>query len=295
MAAAAAVAPVAGCGSDCICCNLNADALIQTFDVAIDGGVPGTMLSPAQCDDLCVIGNPLSCSVVDGGGAVSCTVMVRPICGTGRRPAGLAEALPDGNDEVGNYFARAAHLEAASVIAFRRLAVELERQRAPSKLIEAARRSAADERRHARAMSALSRRWNVQPAPVVVTPFAERSLVDLAVENAVEGCVGETWGALLALWQAEAARDREVRDAMAAIAEDEIAHADLAWAISNWLEPFLDEKEHSRVIEARRAAVDALSMSIDQMVGESLTVEAGLPTPEKARVLFHPLREKLWS
>jgi hypothetical protein len=82
---------------------------------------------------------------------------------------------------------------------------------------------------------------------------------------------------------------------MAAIAEDEIAHADLAWAIDAWVKPFLDENERVRVIDARRAAVDALSTSIDQMVGESLTVEAGLPNPERARALFDPLREKLWS
>ncbi|HEX7604543.1 MAG TPA: hypothetical protein VF316_23155, partial [Polyangiaceae bacterium] len=35
--------------------------------------------------------------------------------------------------------------------------------------------------------------------------------VGVAIENAVEGCVGETWAALLAAWQAESSEDPELR------------------------------------------------------------------------------------
>jgi hypothetical protein len=47
----------------------------------------------------------------------------------------------------------------------------------------------------------LARRHGVAPLPIKVGAFPARSLEDLAVENATEGCVRETYGALLALWQ----------------------------------------------------------------------------------------------
>src|SRR5207244_884717 len=122
------------------------------------------------------------------------------IGGTGRRPAGLVAPSRSGRggDEVGAYWARAAHLEAASVHAFRTLAADLHAYGAPRRLVEAASRAAGDEVRHARACATLARRHGSSPVPVVVRSPPSRSLVEIAEENAVEGCVRETWGALVA-------------------------------------------------------------------------------------------------
>jgi len=60
------------------------------------------------------------------------------------------------------------------------------------------------------------------------------ALVDVALENAVEGCVRETYGALIATRQAEAASDPVVRRAMRKIAADETAHAALSWDVASF-------------------------------------------------------------
>jgi hypothetical protein len=59
-----------------------------------------------------------------------------------------------------------------------------------------------------------------------------RSLDAVACENAVEGCVHETFGAAVAVMQSERAREPSCRDAMKRIAADEIRHAELAWAVA---------------------------------------------------------------
>ena len=53
----------------------------------------------------------------------------------------------------------------------------------------------------------------------------------IALENATEGCVRETYGALVAHRQANIATDRSIRCMMQTIATDETNHAGLAWDV----------------------------------------------------------------
>lgn len=140
----------------------------------------------------------------------------------GRRPAGLEPVAVAARCEVGQWLAGAAHLEAASVHAFRLLGRELAAHGAPRRLVDGARRALRDEARHARITSRLARAHGAVPPPVRVARARRRSLEELAVENATEGCVRETFAAMLAMWQARAAADPAIRDAMAALAPDEI-------------------------------------------------------------------------
>src|SRR6185295_13249702 len=121
-----------------------------------------------------------------------------------------------------------------SIHAFRRLARELRAHGAPSDLVNAARACARDEARHARTMARLARAHGATIDRVHVEDVGTRDLEAIARENAVEGCVGETYGALLAIWQAEHAADADVRAAMREIAPDEMRHAALAWAVATW-------------------------------------------------------------
>ena len=69
----------------------------------------------------------------------------------------------------------------------------------------------------------------VRPSGVARTRSrAPRRPVEIARENAEEGCVRETFGALLAAHQAAYACDPEVREVMTRIAGDELRHAALA-------------------------------------------------------------------
>src|SRR5205823_2406284 len=143
---------------------------------------------------------------------------------------------------LGEHFARVAHLEAASVHAFVRLGRELDAHGAPKRLLDAAARAARDEIRHARVTARIARRFGASPPPARVRQLAVRSLAAVAIENAVEGCVRETFGALVAKWQADHAGDAEVATAMERIARDESDHAALSWAIAGWSAARLDAR-----------------------------------------------------
>jgi hypothetical protein len=82
--------------------------------------------------------------------------------------------------------------------------------------------------------------------PKALPPTAVRSLFDVALENAVEGCVRETYGAVVGLVGASTVQDVELGRAMRSIASDECRHAELAWAVHAWLLPRLsaDERRH---------------------------------------------------
>jgi hypothetical protein len=170
----------------------------------------------------------------------------------GRRPAGLVSR------SNGSRFARAAHLEAASVEAFRVLARELALHDAPAALIAEAERSARDEIRHAAMMARIARRFGATYEAPVVERREPRSLFDLALDNAIEGCVRETYGAVEAMLLAETEADPAIARAMHAIARDETRHAELAWSIAAWANARLSKAEREEIRAATRDAIDEL-------------------------------------
>jgi hypothetical protein len=250
------------------------------------------------CPDVCaamatnVNGTTTSCNVTFDSANAYIVMDTTSFCGgTGRMPAGLVAVLRDRRATAGAWLAHAAWLEAASVPAFVMLARELEAHRAPRELIAAALAAAGDEIRHAAIVGALARRYGAQPAPVEVAVQSPRSLEALAIENAVEGCVRETWGAALALWQSHSARDPEVRAAFAAIAGDELRHAELGWAIDRWARTRLDAAAVARIDAARAIAVNALlAAPPDPELGE-----LGLPEAGAYRALRTRAHRALWT
>ncbi len=211
----------------------------------------------------------------------------------GRKPDGLVEADPARGTALGAFFADVSHLEAASVEAFLTLGAELEAHGAPHALVERSTRAAGDEVRHAKITAALARRFgalqgNWSEAPRV-RQREERSLADLAVENVVEGCVAETFGALVGLYQAEYAKNERIRAAMTAIAEDETRHAALAWSVFSWTHERLDEPARLRVRRAMTDAVAKLAAEARLAPDPLLVEHAGVPDAEAATRLVEAL------
>src|SRR6185503_14935870 len=128
-----------------------------------------------------------------------------------------------------------------------------------------------------------------------ISPLPLRDLEAIAIENATEGCVRETYGALLGFWQARAARHPAVREVYARIAEDELSHAALAWRVAEWIEERLTPQARERVQAARAKAVDALARELEADVAPALSVVAGIPEPQTAVALVAHLRESLWA
>jgi hypothetical protein len=206
-----------------------------------------------------------------------------PFCVGGRRPAGFEPGVAGEGSALGLYFSRLAELEAASVPAFRRMAHELARFGAPRRLVRAAERAAREERRHARGAEALTRRFGGSRSAFVVDVRGARSLETFSVENAVEGCVRETYGALVATWQARTATDTNVRAHMKRIAKDETRHAALAWQADAWARTRLSKEARTRVDVARAEAARALVQEMARDVPEALATIAGVPRAEMAR------------
>lgn len=243
------------------------------------GAEAGTFdCAAVSCGDLCVAAFFGGWS---GGGEDACKKTATELSCTVRHPCGRRfhrMEEPATNDVLRD----AAYLEAASVIAFEHLARDLAFHEAPFGLIAAAVRAGEDERRHTALVHALA--GGASPEPHA-QPWRARKLVDIAIENAVEGCVGETWGALVALAQARDASSPEVRAVYASIAPDEIGHAALAYEIDAWLRPLLTPEERTAVDTAKAAAWARYEIDIDAGTAARL----GIPNGDTSRTMLKAL------
>ena len=242
---------------------------------------PGAM---PFCTELCIDAGMFLgpyCSTAPGGSALDCCYTAG-----GRRPEGLVIAGTPAGPPLGAFFASLAALEAASVPAFQHLRDELRAHGAPAALADRADEAIDDERLHTKMTTALAKRFGGAPTAPVVSPLSVRPLSEVAIENAVEGCVRETFGALVAIYQAERAEDRAVRRAMKRIAEDESRHAELAWDVASFCDERLGEGERAAVRAAMRDALETLRDEIDRPVHDDVCRVAGVPSREDARRLL---------
>ena len=297
--------------------DAGADVGICAFRTTLPCGLPSfvTSIEPfeclmtlPECTNLCT--GPafpfLSCRVANGFGCdydaeafvaadgEAIVVECDRCTLAGRRPAGLARAVATGARLLGAYFGGMSHLEAASVHAFVTLAGELRALGAPDALVQAAERSARDETRHARGTACIARRHGGRVPAARVRRTRARSVAAMALENAVEGCVHETFGALTATWQATHARDPGIARTMRGIARDETRHAALAWEIAAWLEPRLDARARARLRSARRRAITALRRRTATAVPAVLVRQAGVPPAPAAQRMIDALEQSLW-
>jgi hypothetical protein len=265
-----------------------------------DGGLPDAT-SPdmpsmgPQCEALC--GNPAgSCYVgrspQDGGPvALQCT----EYCAVGRFFAGFRPPRGRRVSTLHAHFSQIAQLEAAAVDAFLILAGELEAHGAPAELVARAKRAAREEGRHWKLTRPLALRYGGCKKPRRAPARPVRRLVDIAVENAVEGCVRETYGAVVAQHQALAAKDAEVRHVMTEIASDETEHALLSWELAKWFDARLGARDRSRVARARAKAVREMTDALGADVPAELVDVAGVPDAIAAQRIVANLSKALWD
>jgi hypothetical protein len=198
----------------------------------------------------------------DGGATLQCPTSATPVvitCGQygclGRLTEGFTTPKNDAQS-AGDRFAAMAFLEAVSVHAFDRLERELRSHGARADLLRNARRARRDEQRHTVMMTRLARlHGTTAQLPDAPNAAPVRSLFEIALENAVEGCVRETYGAVVGLVEAETAADASLRKTMRSIAPDECRHAELAWAVHEWVTPQLSHDEQARVRHAMKEAI----------------------------------------
>lgn len=268
-------------------------------------GLPFAPTSPSptneECKRLCA---PIDfafeptyiyCSVAGSGGGGPMVYCAS--CAVGRKPADLIDCdeLPcEGEDPIGTALAEMARVEAASVHAFRRLEQSLAGLGADHELRARARRAARDEIAHARSAARLAKKRGAKPRPVRLSRDITPSTFELALENAVEGCVHETLGVAYLEHQRDHAADPELRAHAASIYDDELDHAALSWDLVAFFDRHLDDAQRA---ELRRAANRALDDVVTEMgrIDPSVRTALGLPEPAVVSRMVGTLRETLFA
>jgi rubrerythrin len=255
---------------------------------------PGYLPDENTCRSLCA-GNE-HCQIASIGRtndkAVVCHVFYKGGCPDGWGSGRWMEGLPAPSSD--DALERMAYLEAASVLAFEDLARELARRHAPRSLIERALEAAADERRHAQLIAELAG----CDVPVIVARSLnrDRSILELAIENAVEGCTVELFGALLLTHQSMHAAEARVREVLQSIARDEQAHAELALDLHAYFLSQLSSDEEREEVEialrdARRSTYLAAEDKETAAAADDhpLRFKLGLPSSDDRRRLAYAL------
>ncbi len=148
----------------------------------------------------------------------------RPLLGADRRAA------------VSRHFRAIAAVEHASVASFARTSLQLLALGAPAALLADVHEAARDEIAHASgalALAADEAPLAPGPYPAAVAPI-EATFAALVRDTVIDGCLGETMGALEATAAAERCADETIRAFLLRVADDEARHAELAYRILAW-------------------------------------------------------------
>jgi len=306
-------APMVGCvtplsGHSQTCPDIDKGETDDTFAIDHDDATLATVVAKCEqqndCHDLCDalyvmkygLNNAVfdTCELVSTGGE-HLHVVAHLECVGGRRPGNYRRGIGDVTcNAVGRFLADQADLEAASVRAFADVYADLVELGAPADIRRAVIRAAADEVRHAHVCARLARRYGATAVLRRSSPAPRRSLHAFAIDNAIEGCVRETFGAAVAGYQARSAGDPIVRRAMYRIARDEAKHAALAWRIQRWLLRRLGADDRRTMLAASTAARTELSTTM--LVRDPTLVQTlGLPAPAAATAMLAELDTRVWS
>ena len=190
------------------------------------------------CFDVCQ-GQPAPCgrAFVVGGHVRVAEVVARGDWGAS--PLGLGEGSRL-RAEAAQAWREDAALEHASIASFARQSLQLLALGAPPGLIASAHQAALDEVEHARVCFAIATELAAAPAALGPAPLSldglsfGGDLVSMAVSAAAEGCVGETVAALALSLASTACDSPALAARLAKMADDELAHASLAWQCVAW-------------------------------------------------------------
>jgi hypothetical protein len=272
-------------------CQTNIVLACEAYSV-VDAGTDADAGDPCAVCALFSDAGPTSCYATSNPQGPGTQITCGSCCIAGRAPRGFAPSPSHAPSARAERLAAMAQLEAASVDAFHALHADLLALGAPRRLLASVRTAARDETRHAWDMGLAAARFGAKVPAACVGPASARTLEQLAMENAEEGCVRETFGAALAALQAAMTSDQDLRRLLRAIARDELRHASLAWRIARWLDGRLDGAGRARVNRARETALAALDGELARDAADEML---GLPPPSVTRALLARVRPAIAS
>jgi hypothetical protein len=291
------IAALASAGIACTCPDGEVEreyTVKTTGDAAYAELVTRCLEDDLSCADLCmallspeereydmpsVIECRLDLNTGNNQARVQATYVFPADCVGGRRPSGQVSCTQPVADPVSHWIATMTTLEASAVYAFVQLARDLLAHGAPRSLAQRCLVAADDEVRHTATMRDLARSRGIDPMLPQWTPEESGSLLDLAVQNACEGCVRETYGAALAMWQSQHCSDPDLAAALEEIARDEMRHAQLSADIDRWFRETLSPSELRIVARARRIAIEELLAATSESKRD---LRLGVPSSEEA-------------
>ncbi|WP_224366578.1 ferritin-like domain-containing protein [Hyalangium versicolor] len=187
----------------------------------------------------------------------------------------VADSLPEPlRQRIASAWSFRYHVEREAQARFARLASWLEQAGAPPPLVELARRSSEDERRHAAHCAALAHEYGTPvpgEVPVVLPEIAPRSLSfpqKLLYELVAASCVAETVSVGVLMRLRPVAGNERMRAVLHELLQDEVVHSRLGWAYLAHVAP------SENVTFLGRFLPDMLEVTAAQ------DVEATAPTPE---------------
>jgi hypothetical protein len=114
----------------------------------------------------------------------------------------------------------------------------------------------------------------------------------VVIDNAIEGCIGETYAALQATFQATQSKNPIVRSVLRGIAADETEHAAFSWKLHGWACRPLDGATRRRIHAAQRRAIHRLREGVGEPPHEARHT-LGLPSAQHQRQLLDCLERAL--
>lgn len=149
---------------------------------------------------------------------------------------------------------KAAREESLSVFAFAELLSFLESLSAPLSILKSTAEAIEDEMNHAELMLRLCAHYGYHMPSMVIPQNTSFNTEEWAVHNALAGCIGETWAAVLEGYRCQNSTIHQ--DIFTQIAADESKHAQLAWDIYAYLKTLLSDEANATV---KQAMLDCLA------------------------------------
>ena len=219
-------------------------------------------------------------------------------CGIGGRAAFGLQRVPECEPEIGPLLLYQAQSEFNSIGAFIQLARTLSELMAPSSLVARAILAAHDEARHTGLVVDLAFALGADRFDATWTPVSVPSeIVSFTIHNFVEGCVRETFAAVVALRQSRYSSHPISSDVFSKIASDEMSHAVLSWDVAEYLNARLDDESFLALRAAAARAIESLfkeSCCFDRIQPVARSV-LGLPSTSEAQAILRALDRCVWE
>ena len=221
-------------------------------------------------------------------GSVTCVLQPQPRIMRGRAPMNAENHFIPSTD-LATHFARQAQEEALSVFSFAELYQTVQAHNAPSSLLQRCVQALREEQMHTQMAISLCTKHGGDVPTISVPSQSTPNLFALTLHNALVGCIQESWAALLEQYQAmHGTAHHHIQNR---IAQDELAHAQLAWDIHAFLMSLLGTQEQEIIRTSMRKLL--ASKDISYMPSFPNSEILGIPSKETQQQLHEHFSTQL--